>query len=226
MFPEDRVIIGVINRKRDLDYARQDHWYRIPQTQMPRGVHAEYLAFFLSGKVFKDQSGAIHHYARVTGIELVYRRDLLPAEAGHPRAGDVYYRIGLGDLLPKEPPIRNPTRRPIAFVYTTWDRFVSAAVVADLYSRSEYFVDRIYHALRSVGVRADRFWEAEKSDYAYAPGLRVLCENGVLDASAIESGSAFYLDETKGEDVVLAAILDEVRKRGGPVTVNLPSEGF
>ena len=62
MFPEDRVLVGVINRKRDLAIAQAEGWYRIPQRRMPRGVNAEYIAFFLS-RAFKAQNGGVYYYA-------------------------------------------------------------------------------------------------------------------------------------------------------------------
>ncbi len=135
-FPEDRVLVGVIQTKRDLAFARVDHWYRIPQAQMPRGITTEYLAFFLSGKVFGENSKRFSITRRCArGWNWCYRKDLLPNEAEHPRANEVYYRVALGDLEAKTPPITNPTRRPISFIYTTWDRFVHAQTIADLYSR-------------------------------------------------------------------------------------------
>ena len=62
MLPEDSVLVGVINRKRDLVYAQDQHWYRIPQERMPRGITADYVAFFLS-RSFGERNGAIHFYA-------------------------------------------------------------------------------------------------------------------------------------------------------------------
>jgi hypothetical protein len=139
------VLVGVINRKRDFACARDAHWYRIPQARMPRGVDADYIAFFLS-RAFKERSGGIHYYAEVRGLELVYRRDLLPAEAAHPRAGEVYYKVQLGALLEKVPPVLNPTGRTISFIFTTWDRFASARQISDLYSTADYYVSRAYYA--------------------------------------------------------------------------------
>src|SRR5579859_2298270 len=120
MYPEDRVLVGVINRKRDFDYALNQHWYRIPQARAPRSIDAEYVAFYFS-RSFKERNGGIHFYARRTGHELVRRRDLLPNEKQ--RANDLYYKLQLEPLQAKTPPILNPTARPIAFIYTTWDRF-------------------------------------------------------------------------------------------------------
>lgn len=146
MFPEDRVLVGVVKAKRDFVFARDEHWYRIPQAHMPRGVNTEYLAFFLSSPAFKAQNKSVAYYAQVRGLELVYRKDLIPVP-DHPRANDVYYKVALGNLQPKDPPITNPTRRPISFIYTTWDRFVHAHTVSDLYSSADFYVDRVFYAL-------------------------------------------------------------------------------
>jgi hypothetical protein len=219
MFPEDRVLVGVINRKRDLATAQAEGWYRIPQRRMPRGVNVEYIGFFLSG-AFKEKNGGIHYYAETKGLELAYRKELLPKEADHPRANDVYYKLQIGDLIDKQPPVLNPTRRPITFIYTTWDRFVSAEQISDLYSQDDYFVERIYHALRDNGVYAERTWQAEYK--GAAPQLRILCENGNVDASTAEGDGMLYLDKTQPEDKLLAQILAKIATQGGPVFLHLP----
>jgi hypothetical protein len=219
MFPEDRVLVGVINRKRDLAIAQAEGWYRIPQRRMPRGINAEYIAFFLS-RAFKEQNGGIYYYAERKGLELAYRKDLLPKEANHPRANDTYYKVQVSDLVEKQPPVMNPTRRTISFIYTTWDRFVHAKKVSDLYSQDDYFVDRIYHALRDRGVYSDRIWGAEYA--GGAPELRILCEKGSVNASTSEGKGNLYLDQSQGEDKILAKILAYIAAQGGPVTINIP----
>lgn len=223
MFPEDRVLVGVINRKRDLAYAQDAHWYRIPQARLTQGVHAEYLAFFLSG-AFKERNGGVHYYARRTGVELVHRRDLLPKQADHPRADDVYYKVQLGVLVEKAPPILNPAHRPISFIYTTWDRFVHARQINDLYSQADYFVDRLYHALRNRGIQPDRTWDAQYPNIA--PEIRVLCQHGDVVASTESGADRLYLDSGQQEDQLLALILARIAEAGGPVFVNVPLEGW
>ncbi|MCB9453597.1 MAG: hypothetical protein H6672_19370 [Anaerolineaceae bacterium] len=223
MFPEDRVLVGVINRKRDLAYARDAHWYRIPQARMSGGVHTEYVAFFLS-RAFKDKNGGIHYYARRAGVELVYRRDLLPEETDHPRAQDTYYKVQLGALVEKTPPILNPSRRSVSFIYTTWDRFVHARQIGDLYSQADYFVDRIYHALRNRGIQSYRTWDAQYPNVA--PEIRVLCEHGPVVASTESGDDRVYLDQDQHEDKLLALILARIAESGGPVYLNVPLEGW
>lgn len=182
-FPDDRVLVGTITRKKDLAYARDAGWYRIPQARLPRGVQVEYLAFFLNSRVSGQPGGGIGYYARQSGVELAYRRDLLPDEADHPHAGDVYYKIQLRDWKVKDPPVLNPTKRSISFIYTTWDRFVHAHEIKDLYSDADYFVDRIYHALRNDGYTMERSWDAERRYTGYGAQIRILCQQGPLIGS-------------------------------------------
>lgn len=225
MYPEDRVLVGVINRQRDLDKVRYEHWYRVPQSQMPKGVHAEYIAFFLS-RAFKDLNGGIHYYARRTGVELVRRRDLLPDEDNHSRADHVYYKLQLGELRRKDPPVLNPSKRAIAFIYTTWDRFENARKIADLYSDDDQFVDRVFHALEQSGIAAERIWQAERSGGDGGAQIRVNCEDGnVIASTAARDERVIRLDAEDSADAVQAgvgAILDAVRQRGGPLTHRLP----
>ena len=145
MFADDRVLVGVLKRKKDLEIARLEGWYRIPSRQLPRGLNAEYIAFFLSGRAFSDAGGSIAYFARVTGLELARRKDLLPDEDR--RTEEIYYQVQFRDLLLKDPPIQNLPARSVSFIRTTWDRFIRAETIADLYSRAEFFVDRVYYAL-------------------------------------------------------------------------------
>ncbi len=223
-YPEDRVLVGVIKRKRDLVFAREDHWYRIPASRMTRGIQAEYLALFLS-HAFGALNGGVHHYTRIQGTELVYRRWLLPDEAHHKRSGELYYKVALGELHQKIPPILNPRQRTFSFIYTTWDRFVHAQTIADLYSKADYFVERIYNAMQSNGLKPQRFWEAEGTSTRHAPGLSVLSADGPVYFSTTPGDDALYLDYTLAQDVILQRIRDEIDRHGGPVDMNAPLEG-
>ena len=115
---------------------------------MPGGIHAEYSAFYFTGRYPDDLRWGIHCYARRTGHELVRRVDLFPDEPGHRRADEAYYKVQLGPIRERIPPIRSIQWRRITFIYTTWDRFVKAQEVNDLYSTDSAFVDRLYHAYK------------------------------------------------------------------------------
>lgn len=213
MYPEDRVLVGVVNRKVDFDHVKNDHWYRIPCNQADHGIHAEYVAFYQT-KVFGAENGRINYFARRTGHELVRRVDLLPDEPKHPRAQQPYYKIQLGELREKVPPIVNPTRRTVVFVYTTWDRFVAADQISDLYSTADFYVNRVYYALREFGVRAERRWEAECITDDGGAQLCIACLEGDLVATTAPtcSGNRIRLPAELGADDIRQVIL-EVRRR-------------
>ncbi|MBZ0300592.1 MAG: hypothetical protein K8J31_12660 [Anaerolineae bacterium] len=223
MYPDDRVLVGAITRKGDLKLARDEGWYRIPQSRLPRGVHAEYLAFFVNSRVAGQPDGGIYYFAEREGVELAYRRDLLPREANHPRASEIYYKVQLRNWQEKSPPVLNPSRRSIAFIYTTWDRFVHAREIKDLYSDADYYVDRIYHALRNDGLNPiERFWDAERRETGVGAQLRILCEKGLLTASTEKLLGDILLKTDEKEDAILAKIREEVARKGGPVMIHIP----
>ena len=224
MYPEDRVLVGVINRQRDFERAQVEHWYRIPYGQAPKGVHAEYIAFFFS-RAFKELNGGIHYYARRTGMELVRRRDLLPDEPDQPRADSLYHKIHFGELRRKDPPILNPDRRSVAFIYTTWDRFSEACVLADLYSDADRFVDRVFHALERSGVRPQRVWEPGRDGGCQ---LHIPCEGGIVIASTMGGrDDVIPLAAGPSPEAVqsgVEAILKAIEARGGPLTIRESTE--
>lgn len=226
MYPDDRVLVGVINRKRDLQFLLDENWYRIPRDKLPRGVYTEYIAFFLSGSAAKGRSTpGIHYYAERSGVELLYRRDIVPRESQHSRANDVYYKVSLKNITARIPPIVNATRRRLSFVHTTWDRFIHARQILDLYSTSDYYVDRIYHALRDARFRPERYWSTEYRETGYAPQVRILCENGTVVASTqAGQGVDVYLEMNTPEDEILAKIRAQIASKGGAVTINIPHE--
>lgn len=225
MYPDDRVLVGIINRKKDLNILRDQRWYRIPQERMPRGVYTEYLAFYISGYPAQALGGpGVYYYAARRGVELAYRRDLLPKEAEHKNANAVYYQVQLGEITPRTPPITNPTKRPLSFVYTTWDRFLQARIIADLYSTSDYFVDRIYHALRDARYRPQRYWAADtERGSGFGQRVRILCEKGPVVAAMHPGDDVTVLMETsQTEDDILRAIKAQIAAQGGVVTLPTP----
>ncbi|RMG75243.1 MAG: hypothetical protein D6711_07075 [Chloroflexi bacterium] len=225
MNPEDSVLVGVIKTKRDLNFLLDEHWYRIPFERMKRGIYADYLAVFLSGKVFKSLSGSIPYYAKITGYELRTRRDLIPDAPDHPRADHKYFRIAVEPPQSKTPPITNPTKRVITFIHTTGDRFQAASTISDLYSNADHFVDRLIYTLGKK-YHIQQLWEAERKHNPLAPGLRISRNNLVMDAAADTPNHTIYLDMTQSQDTILAAIRAEIESYDGPVTIHIPLEGI
>lgn len=222
MYPEDRVLVGVMPDPRDLDIAREGHWYRVPQKSAPTGIHAEYIAFYFTSKYDVDLRWAIHFFARRTGHELVRRIDLFPDQPDHPRANDRYYRLQLGDLVRKSPPIVSLRWRRITFIQTTWDRFVAATEVNDLFSSDSIFVDRAYHALRHRGIVVDRAVEVKEKQKTYLVDIVIPCRNGKVLVSSSDERPSAALVLAHDERSNLANIDAAMAQYGGPIMADAP----
>jgi len=222
VYPEDRVLVGVMPNPHDLEIAQHQHWYRVPVSHAPKGIHAEYVAFYFTRKFSVELRWAIHFYARRTGHELVRRIDLLPDEPNHPRAQEQYYKLQLGPIKRKDPPIVSLRWRRITFIQTTWDRFVAAREINDLFVSSDAFVDRVYHALKQRGIQPERGVEIREGRERYSVDLLIPCQDGAVILAAGPERPAKALALVGNEEQDMQAIEQAIRASGGPTMVNLP----
>ena len=222
MYPEDRVLVAVMNRPEDLTILRQQGWYRIPEKQAGRGAFFEYLAFYFTA-AFGEERWAVHHYARILGHELVTRRELLPRQPDHPRANERYYKLQLGPLQRRDPPITSRRWRRVTFIHTTWDRFLAAEDLNDLFAEGGEFVDRLYHALREAGLTPERCYPVREAGVDYLVDLAVPCQQGVLAVGLVGTTpqahvqALLFSPEQVAQDLsgCLSAVGVEVDRRGG-----------
>jgi len=160
MKPSDRVLIVLINNPRDLQIAREQRWYRIPQAHVPRNLtDADYLAFYQT-RAFGKAKWSILYYAPVQGLHVVRRRDLLPDQPDHPRADDPYICVRLGAMQSLDQPIKGERGRRILFVMTTALQFMTARKVEDL--------------LRKHPIAGDPLYRIVKGQLDLDPGMRAL----------------------------------------------------
>jgi len=214
MHPEDRVLVAVITRPKDFEAVRDLGWYRVPEKKAPRGVFFEYIAFYFTA-AFGEAAYAVHYYARRLGHELVTRRQLLPDEADHPRAEERYYKLQLGPLQKREPPIVSLRWRRITFIHTTWDRFQAAEEINDLFVEDGEFVDRLYHALRDSDLSPERHYPVREAKAEYVASLAVPCREGVLGIEVTDAQPHRPESLLLTPEAVLAAVRAEVERRGG-----------
>ncbi len=212
MYPDDRILVAYVPRPADFAIVETEGWYRIPQKSAPKGLHAEYFAFYF-GRHFGPDKWAVHYYARQLGHELVSRLSLFPEQTNHPRAADWYYKVQLGPLQRLERPIISLRWRRITFIHTTGDRFLQAAEINDLYVDGDGYVDRLYVALKERGIQAERHFQVHEAGMVYEVPLTVLCQNGRLDIPAAQ------MPTTPTELTVLAdKIARQTIQKGGPHT--------
>jgi hypothetical protein len=219
--PEDRVLVAVMSRPKDLAVARDQGWYRVPDSRATPGVYFEYVAFYFTA-AFGEKKWAVHYYARCLGDELVTRRQLLPDEPNHPRADQPYHKLQLGPLQERVPPIVSLRWRRISFIHTTWDRFLVASEINDLFVEGDEFVDRLYHTLRESGLAPERQYPIREAGIEYLVSLAVPCHDGVLGIEVTGSarpvaGCLALAPEAIASDpaACLALVRREVQRRGG-----------
>ncbi|MGI6368433.1 MAG: hypothetical protein ACOX2L_08800 [Anaerolineae bacterium] len=127
------VLVAVVPSLTDWERIRREGWYRIPAARAPRRIAASYLAFYLPA-CFGPQRWSIRHYAAIQRYSLVTRRELLPEESAHPRAGDLYYRLQLGPLQTLPHPIISQKLRRVTFIHTDLEMLFSAHEIGQLWA--------------------------------------------------------------------------------------------
>ncbi len=208
-YPSDRVLVAIMNKRRDFVIARDEGWYRIPERHAPESTtEATVIAFYFT-RAFGDEKWAIHYYAPVEGHELARRRDLFPHQVSHPRAEDPYYKLQLGPLMQLDDPIPSLRWRRITFIESTWDRFIAAEEINDLYATG---ADGLYVTLKEDDLRPEREFLFREGDADYVVDIAIPCRRGTL---CIAVG-----DRPAPVDALRDPSLDAVRRRvealGGP----------
>lgn len=214
MHPEDRVLVAIMPSPADFAIARDQNWYRIPQERAPKGVHAEYLAFYFN-RAFGKQKWAVHYFGQNLGHELVRRRDLFPNQTDHPRADQLYYQVQLGSLQELERPIVSLRWRRISFIHTTWDRFSDAAEINDLFVEGTPYVDRLYYALREAGIFPEKQYRIREEKIEYVVDLAIPCKQGAVSITLDDRTGPTTSLQLTGRQIEheLAECVEQIRRK-------------
>jgi len=173
----DRVLVAIMNHRRDFEIAREKGWYRIPLKYAPQSAtEADVLAFYFT-KTFGNEKWSIRWYGATRGHELACRRDLFPDEPDHPRAGERYYKLQLGPLMELERPIPSLRWRRITFIKTSWDRFTAAEEINDLYASG---ADGLFVTLKEAGFYPERDYSLRERGVKYTVDMAIPCRSGVV----------------------------------------------
>jgi hypothetical protein len=178
MLPESSILIALMNNLRDLERARDEHWYRIPVRSAPKFFPPDYLAFYLT-KPFGPDAFSVRWYAQVRGHELVTRRDLLPDEPDHPRADQRYYKLQLGKLIELPHPIPSRSLRRITFILTNGKRLNEAWEINDLFLGPREH-DILWRALKEARLQAERNYVIREAQAVYRVDFAIRCREGML----------------------------------------------
>ncbi len=197
MADDSPVLVVVLNSPEDLARARDDGWYRIPLAHLPRRAAAEYLAFYQTGAFPPEERYAVRWLAPVRGYHLATRRELIPGEPEHPRAGHLYYKITVGPLQALPRPIASRRLRRITFIPTTLARLQAADEINDLWIKSTA-QERLWAALQQAGVEAERQYPLDGAEFEGEAGLPAMLADFAVPVA--KGGLALVVtDEPRGE---------------------------
>ena len=152
-----------------------------PSTQILLAVCVQYYT-----KTFGENQWAIHFYAPIQDHDLVARRDLIPSEPDHPRAGHWYYALQLGPLEYYLPTIVGHRWRQVTFIVTSGDRFMQAHEINDLFEQ-ESPAGQLYVRLKELGITVEREWWIDEGGTAYVVDLALSVEDGWLPVTFLDS---------------------------------------
>ena len=188
------VLVAILNNLLDFAVARDEHWYRIPVSSVRRFLKdrwpPDWLAFYQT-KVFGDEAYAVNYYAQVLEVRKAHRWQLFPDEPLDEKSQRLYYQIILGPLQRLPQPIVSRRWRRIVFIPTTWQKFVDAVEINDLYDESP-LEDRLWVELKRLKISAERQFFIMVKDRFYSLDFAFLCALGKLDVET--DGDTWHSD--------------------------------
>ena len=173
------LLVAIMNNKPDFAILQEQGWYRIPVATAPKRWPPKWLAFYQT-KVFGDEKHSVRHYGRVRSIEVVQSREIFPDEFPNPKSDRRYYQLHMHSLEQLGQPIFSRRWRLIVFIPTTWQKFIQAAEINDLYDESP-LEDRLWAEFKRLEIAAERQWHLKVGKSHYFLDFAVFCQDGSLD---------------------------------------------
>lgn len=188
---QNQVLVAIVNNLRDFSIANRLHWYRIPVSSVEKWLKKrwppKWIAFYLT-KVFGNEAWAIIYYARVLRIEKRRRCLLFPDEPENPKSNRLYYQIFMEPLRRLPKPIYSRRFRRVVFIPTTWEKFINASEINDLFDESP-LEDRLWAEFKRLKITAERQEFVKIGKNHYALDFAIYCDSGKID---VETDGDFY----------------------------------
>jgi very-short-patch-repair endonuclease len=188
------VLVAIMNNVLDFAIARDQGWYRIPVRSASRRLRERWpphwLAFYQT-KVFGAERWSVNYYAPVQGIRTMRRRELLSDDPDHPRANDLYHKLEIGPLQRLPQPIVSSRWRLIVFIPTTWEKFINAVEINDLYDESP-LEDRLWAEFKRHEIEAERQFFVRLRTSLYSLDFAIFCDKGEVDVET--DGDSWHAD--------------------------------
>jgi very-short-patch-repair endonuclease len=188
------VLVAIMNNPLDFVIARHQHWYRIPvhvvENRLKKRWPPQWLAFYQT-KVFGDEAYAVNYYAHILHIREVFRWQLFPDQAHDERGQRRYYQLLLSPLQRLPQPIPSRRWRRIVFIPSTWQKFVNAVEINDLYDESP-LEDQLWAELKRANISTERQEFVQIKGRTYALDFAIYCASGKIDIET--DGDTWHAD--------------------------------
>ena len=141
-------LVGIVPRKSLWPIILEERWYHIPVASAPGNVEKiHYVAFYFPADFDEELRHKVVYYSTVKSVKVVKRIKLFPNELKHPRAGQDYFKINLGQILPLPRPIPSLRFRRLVHIHSSYRRLMTAREINDLYNTSP-LEETMYQALK------------------------------------------------------------------------------
>lgn len=198
------VLVAIINNRLDFAIARDKHWYRVPVSSQAKWLAdrwpPKWLALYQTKKLGLDAC-AINYYAKVTSVREASRWQLFIGQPRNEKSERLYYQLFLEPLQRLPKPIVSHRHRRIIFIPTTWEKFVNADEINDLYSESS-LEDRLWAEFKRLQIQPERQELVTIEDRNYFLDFAIYCASGKVDIET--DGDEWHANPTK-------AALDNIR---------------
>lgn len=200
MAKRGEVLTAILNNERDFAYVRENRWYRIPVFSVQKWLKErwppEWLAFYHT-KVFGDIAFSIRYYAPVLKTPEVLRHQLFPNEPLNEKSNQRYYQLILGPLQTLPAPIFSRRWRRIVFIPTTWEKFMTATEINDLYDESP-LEDRLWAEFKRRKIFAERQEFLTIQEMNYALDFAIRCAKANVDVET--DGDTWHANPEKAAE--------------------------
>lgn len=199
MSKRGEVLVAIVNKKLDFAILREQLWYRIPISSVEKWIKErwspKWLAFYQT-MAFGVEKHAINYFAEVLDIHEVRRWQLFPNEPHDERSNRRYYQVFLKSIQTLPKPIYSRRFRRIIFIPTTWEKFVNASEINDLFDESS-LEDKLWAEFKRHNILAERqeFVIARKNNYAL--DFAIYCAKGNIDVET--DGDFWHANPEKAE---------------------------
>ena len=183
MSKRGEVLVAIVNNIRDFDIVQNQNWYRIPVYSVKKWLKKRWpplwIAFYQT-KVFGDEACSVSYYAQVQDIRIVRRGQLFPNDTPDKKSDHKYYQLILGQLQKLPKPILSQRWRRIVFIPTTWQKFINAIEINDLFDESP-LENRLWAELKRHNIPAERQQFIIVKQQNYALDFAIYCASGSIN---------------------------------------------